>query len=246
MQAIARANHLNEGKNNGLIVDYWGILKHLRKAQATFDGTQPGGGGGETDPAKPDEELLADLAEAIAFVRTFLDEHNASLSPPGHLETTARNQVSYQVTYKGIPNFFRSWKHQLPVDLKEQSAGPGHRVHFLVGNYLDTAAKRGILHAVTLALIVIGQTYEDVVEFKLNGKPLSEDPDFRLYPEYKMGPGSNAFQGRYGLRYDLRSRDWIRPGWNEVEMALRKRTCWARQPFEIYELNFEVKYRVLQ
>jgi len=79
MQAIARANRVNEGKNNGLIVDYCGILKNLRKALATFAGTQLGGGGGPTDPAKPDEELLADLAEAIAFVRAFLDERGASL-----------------------------------------------------------------------------------------------------------------------------------------------------------------------
>ena len=38
MQAIARANRVNEGKNNGLIVDYCGILKNLRKALATFAG----------------------------------------------------------------------------------------------------------------------------------------------------------------------------------------------------------------
>lgn len=79
MQAIARANRVNEGKNNGLIVDYCGILKHLRKALATFAGTQPGGQGGETNPAKPDEELLDELAEAIAFVRAFLDERGMSL-----------------------------------------------------------------------------------------------------------------------------------------------------------------------
>ncbi len=78
MQAIARANRVNEGKNNGLIVDYCGALKHLRRALATFAGAHPGRGD-ETDPAKPDEELLADLAEAIAFVRTSLDERGASL-----------------------------------------------------------------------------------------------------------------------------------------------------------------------
>ena len=38
MQAIARANRVNEGKNNGLVVDYCGILKNLRKALATFAG----------------------------------------------------------------------------------------------------------------------------------------------------------------------------------------------------------------
>ena len=79
MQAIARANRVNEGKNNGLIVDYCGILKHLRRALATFAGTRPAGGGQEIDPAKPDEELLDDLAEAIALVRAFLDEGGAPL-----------------------------------------------------------------------------------------------------------------------------------------------------------------------
>ena len=43
MQAIARANRVNEGKNNGLIVDYCGILTHLRKALVTFAGTRPDG-----------------------------------------------------------------------------------------------------------------------------------------------------------------------------------------------------------
>ena len=38
MQAIARANRVHEGKNNGLIVDYCGILKNLRSALATFAG----------------------------------------------------------------------------------------------------------------------------------------------------------------------------------------------------------------
>lgn len=82
MQAIARANRVNEGKNNGLIVDYCGILKNLRKALATFAGqgdTGHGGDGGEVEPAKPEEELLADLSEAIAFVRAFLAQGNASL-----------------------------------------------------------------------------------------------------------------------------------------------------------------------
>ena len=79
MQAIARANRVNEGKNNGLIVDYCGILKHLRKALATFAGTQPEGEGGSTDPARPDEELLADLAEAILLVRVFLEDRHTTL-----------------------------------------------------------------------------------------------------------------------------------------------------------------------
>ena len=91
MQAIARANRVNEGKNNGLIVDYCGVLKHLRRALATFAGTQPGGGTGETDPARPDEELLDDLAEAIAMVRGFLDAGGAPLDDVIQKEGFARN-----------------------------------------------------------------------------------------------------------------------------------------------------------
>lgn len=81
MQAIARANRVSEGKNNGMIVDYCGILKHLRKALATFAGTGDTGrpGGGEEEPAKPEEELLADLVEAVAFIRAFLSERGALL-----------------------------------------------------------------------------------------------------------------------------------------------------------------------
>ena len=94
MQAIARANRVNEGKNNGLVVDYCGILRHLRKALATFAGSRPGDGGGdgdEADPAKPAEVLLADLAEAIALVRTFLDEGGAPLDDVIRKTGFARN-----------------------------------------------------------------------------------------------------------------------------------------------------------
>ncbi|PKN34950.1 MAG: type I restriction endonuclease subunit R [Deltaproteobacteria bacterium HGW-Deltaproteobacteria-19] len=94
MQAIARANRVNEGKNNGMIVDYCGILKNLRKALATFAGagdTGRPGEGGENEPAKPEEELLADLAEAIAFVRAFLTERSASLDDIIHKKGFERN-----------------------------------------------------------------------------------------------------------------------------------------------------------
>jgi len=79
MQAIARANRVHEGKNNGLVVDYGGILKNLRKALATFgghagdqviDGTEPQP---EVDPVKPEEELLGDLEEARCLVQGFLE-----------------------------------------------------------------------------------------------------------------------------------------------------------------------------
>tara|TARA_R110001592_G_scaffold363263_1_gene682787 strand:- start:11039 stop:14281 length:3243 start_codon:yes stop_codon:yes gene_type:complete len=83
MQAIARANRVAEGKNNGLIVDYCGILKNLRKALATFAGTGDEGHDGkdeEKDPAKPNEELLESLNESISFVVEFLRKYDFELS----------------------------------------------------------------------------------------------------------------------------------------------------------------------
>lgn len=83
MQAIARANRVAEGKNNGLIVDYCGILKNLRKALATFAGAADeghGGGEGENEPAKPNEELLESLDESISFVAEFLRKHDFELN----------------------------------------------------------------------------------------------------------------------------------------------------------------------
>ena len=73
IQAIARANRVHEGKNNGLIVDYCGILKNLRSALATFAGHTGEKDGGTPDPpARPQEELLEELLEAIGMVRSFL------------------------------------------------------------------------------------------------------------------------------------------------------------------------------
>lgn len=87
MQAIARANRVKEGKNNGLVVDYCGILKNLRKALATFAGhTGAGAVGGddgnapEVDPLNPEDKLLAELAEAIALVSERLRDEGFDLS----------------------------------------------------------------------------------------------------------------------------------------------------------------------
>jgi len=83
MQAIARANRVSEGKNNGLVVDYCGILKDLRQALATFAGQEDDGrngkGGQRTDPTRPKEELLNELKEAIILVTSFLEERGVLL-----------------------------------------------------------------------------------------------------------------------------------------------------------------------
>jgi type I restriction enzyme, R subunit len=93
MQAIARANRVNEGKTNGLVVDYCGILKNLRMALATFAGTGDDARGKDTptDPTKPEKELLDELVEAITLVRDYLTARNASLDAITRATGFARN-----------------------------------------------------------------------------------------------------------------------------------------------------------
>ena len=70
MQTIARANRVNEGKSNGLIIDYIGIVKALRKALADY--TANVGGTGGTDPTVDKEELIARIIKVIADAKSFL------------------------------------------------------------------------------------------------------------------------------------------------------------------------------
>ena len=96
MQAIARANRVAEGKNNGLIVDYCGILKNLRKALATFAGRGDSGHGdeeGELDPTKPKEALLAELIESVDLVRGFLRQQGFNLNDIIEKQSFARNKA---------------------------------------------------------------------------------------------------------------------------------------------------------
>ncbi len=77
MQTIARANRVSEGKSNGLIVDYIGIIKALRKALADY--TANVGGTGGTDPTIDKEELIARIRETIAKAKAFLLENDFDL-----------------------------------------------------------------------------------------------------------------------------------------------------------------------
>lgn len=72
MQTISRANRVFEGKKNGLIVDYIGIFRDLKKALAIYGST---GGIDKIDsPVKPKSELIKELKESIDETRSFCEE----------------------------------------------------------------------------------------------------------------------------------------------------------------------------
>ena len=77
MQTIARANRVAEGKTNGLVIDYIGIVKALRQALADYTANPEGQGG--NDPTINKEELIKHILEAIAAAKSFLKEHEIAL-----------------------------------------------------------------------------------------------------------------------------------------------------------------------
>lgn len=76
MQTIARANRVCDGKPNGLIIDYIGIVKALRKALADY--TTSGGDPG-TDTTIDKAELIKHLLETITGARDFLHQNGFEL-----------------------------------------------------------------------------------------------------------------------------------------------------------------------
>lgn len=77
MQTIARANRVCEEKSNGLIVDYIGVVKALRKALAAYTAAPNGGIG---DPVLDKEKLLTRIDELIAEMQSYLLTHGFDLS----------------------------------------------------------------------------------------------------------------------------------------------------------------------
>lgn len=76
MQAIARANRVDEGKENGLIVDYVGIVKALKRALADYtkNASTPG-----VDPTVDKEKLLLRISETIEKAKDFLHQRGFTL-----------------------------------------------------------------------------------------------------------------------------------------------------------------------
>ena len=84
MQTIARANRVSEGKTNGLVIDYIGIVKALRQALADYT-ANPGGEGGNV-PTVDKQELIKQILTIIAEATYYLKEHDFELDSLIHAE----------------------------------------------------------------------------------------------------------------------------------------------------------------
>ncbi|MCG2460831.1 type I restriction endonuclease subunit R [Flavobacteriaceae bacterium F89] len=82
MQAIARANRVIEGKKNGLIIDYFGVFRNLKKALAQYaEGTKGKNNDdeGEEFPVKEFDELLELLQQGILEAKIYCKDLGADI-----------------------------------------------------------------------------------------------------------------------------------------------------------------------
>lgn len=125
MQAIARVNRVGGGKANGLIIDYNGMIKSLRKALATFaqgDRTEVGEGedaGYLEDDAEGLAEYAQSLQQAIEFLSDLgldlgeviqaqgMDKGQKILEAVDLLATTNERRKTFQVIVEDIQAKYR-------------------------------------------------------------------------------------------------------------------------------------------
>ena len=185
MQAIARANRVHDGKNNGLIVDYCGILKNLRKALATFAGHtgDDNGSQSEIDPVQPDEQLLAKLEEAINAVRNFLLQHNFNLSTILVKTGFERNRViidakevvnendesrkRFQVMCREV---FKKFKACLNVQGVAKYRDDRDAINVIYKNLEDDVKKADISDIIKELHEIVGSAFEAVTKGVRDGK----------------------------------------------------------------------------
>ncbi|GAB6193578.1 type I restriction endonuclease subunit R [Desulfocastanea catecholica] len=83
MQTIARANRVFEGKKNGIVIDYFGVFRNLKKALSAYaegsKGKQKDGEGLDEFPVKEFAVLLKLLEEAIVEAKAFCRELGADI-----------------------------------------------------------------------------------------------------------------------------------------------------------------------
>ena len=78
MQTIARANRVCEGKTNGLIIDYIGVVDALRQALADYTASRNHQQGG--NPLPPKDELAAYILELIQKIEEMMQEEGFDLA----------------------------------------------------------------------------------------------------------------------------------------------------------------------
>lgn len=187
MQTIARANRVAEGKSNGLIVDYVGIVKALRKALADYTANVEGSAG--TDPTVDKEELIARILDIVAAADAFLGERGFTLQTlvdakgfaKVELLQTAANAVSASIAER---KDFQTFANELARLLKyadREDIEPPVRKRCNAIVEIDGQLRKKRRHANNVDLMVqINQIISDYVQIEQPEAGLTESRRFDI------------------------------------------------------------------
>jgi type I restriction enzyme, R subunit len=105
MQAIARANRVLEGKKNGLVIDYFGVFRNLKKALAAYaEGTKGKSTSDDSDefPVKEFEELLDLLRNGIIEAKIYFKNLGADIDEILNLGERGFKEVEFFQEFANI------------------------------------------------------------------------------------------------------------------------------------------------
>lgn len=187
MQTIARANRVAEGKSNGLIVDYIGIVKALRKALADYTANVSGSSG--ADPTVDKEVLIARIHKTIAAAEAFLDAHGFSLEKlicakdfeKLALLQTAANAVSGSLEEKKIFQTYASELIRLVKYTDRADIEPGARGHYeaIISIYGELKKKRRTVSSVDL-MVEINNIISEYVQIEQAAQGITPSRQFDI------------------------------------------------------------------
>ncbi|QCE42393.1 type I restriction endonuclease subunit R [Psychroserpens sp. NJDZ02] len=118
MQTIARANRVFEGKKNGLVVDYFGVFRNLKKALADYaEGTKGKSVADDGDefPVKEFEDLLALLDQAVVETKMYCKGLGADIDAILNLGERGFKEVELFQEYANIILEKDEYKKQLSL-----------------------------------------------------------------------------------------------------------------------------------
>jgi len=97
MQTIARANRVFEAKKNGLIIDYFGVFRNLKKALSDY--AEGSGEGDDEMPVQDFDALIALLQEAIVECKAFLLELDVNIDTILKMEEKGFREIALFTDY---------------------------------------------------------------------------------------------------------------------------------------------------
>lgn len=183
MQTIARANRVSEGKSNGLIIDYIGIVKALRKALADY--TANSGGKGGDDPTVDKDELIARIIETIEKAKAFLTENDFDIQmlidaydflKLSHLQEAA-NAVCGSIKDKKTFTTYASELNRLMkyTDRNDITGNTRKEYEAIAAIYAELQKKRKHVNTTDL-MVEINHIISSYVEIQENPLMVCEDP----------------------------------------------------------------------